>query len=111
MASSPTTSPRRTKPEHATEYLLKAAQTAARAVYARRMRRSSCIGRALGFLERMGDESGARDTLLRLALTHHLAFDYRAAGRAFGEAFAGALPRPAAGAERAYRLGDERVVA
>ena len=33
-------------------------------------------------------------TLLKIALTHHLAFDYRAANEAFREAFARPAPRP-----------------
>jgi ABC-type transport system substrate-binding protein/class 3 adenylate cyclase len=81
------------EPERATEYLLKAAN-AARAVFAED-EAIELYRRALGFLERMGDKSGARDTLLTIALTHHLAFDYPAANQAFCEAFAGAVPRPA----------------
>ena len=42
--------------------------------------------RALGFMERTGEEATARETLLKIGLTHHLAFDYRAANEAFGEA-------------------------
>jgi len=82
------------EPERAVEYLLKAAD-AARAVYAEdeaiRLYR-----RVLGFMERTGDEARARRTLLKVALTHHVAFDYSAANGAFSEAFA----RPAAAPER-----------
>ena len=45
-------------------------------------------------MERTGDEARARQTLLRIALTHHLAFDYPAANEAFGEAFARPAPAP-----------------
>ncbi|MEP6978089.1 MAG: ABC transporter substrate-binding protein [Thermoleophilia bacterium] len=78
------------EPERAVEYLLKAGN-AARAVYAEdeaiRLYR-----RALGFMERTGDEASGREILLKIALTHHLAFDYRAANEAFGEAFARPAP-------------------
>ena len=65
--------------ERAVEYLLKAGDTA-RAVYADD-EAIELYRRALGFMERTGDDSRARQTLLRIALTHHLAFDYRAAER------------------------------
>ena len=74
------------EPARAVEYLLKAGD-AARAVYAQ----DEAIAhyrRALDFMERTGDEGHARRTWLRLALTHHLAFDFHAASEAFGEAFA-----------------------
>jgi hypothetical protein len=79
------------EPERATEYLLKAAN-AARAAFAED-EAIELYRRALGFMERIGDEPGARDTLLKIALTHHL--DYRAANQALCEAFAGPVPRPA----------------
>jgi ABC-type transport system substrate-binding protein len=47
-------------------------------------------------MDRIGDDARARKTMLKIALTHHLAFDYRAANEAFGEAFA----RPARAPER-----------
>ena len=50
--------------------------------------------RALVFIERTGDEAQARQTLLKIGLTHHLAFEYAAADAAFGEAFARPAPTP-----------------
>jgi ABC-type transport system substrate-binding protein/class 3 adenylate cyclase len=79
--------------ERAVEYLLKAGD-AARSLYADD-EAIELYRRALGFMERTGDEAGARATLLKIALTHHLAFDYRAAREAFGEAFARRAPAPA----------------
>jgi ABC-type transport system substrate-binding protein/class 3 adenylate cyclase len=79
------------EPKRAIEYLLKAGD-AARAVYAE----DEAVGlyrRALDFMVRTGDEA-ARKTLLKIALSHHLAFDYRAANEAFGEAFAQPAPTP-----------------
>ena len=81
------------EPERAVEYLLKAGD-AARAVYAEE-EAIELYRRALGFMERTGDEAQARQTLLKIALTHHLAFDYRAANEAFSEAFARPAPAPA----------------
>jgi len=77
----------------AVEYLLKAGD-AARSLYADE-EAIELYRRALGFMERTGDETRARATLLKIALTHHLAFDYRAASEAFSEAFARAAPTPA----------------
>jgi ABC-type transport system substrate-binding protein/class 3 adenylate cyclase len=54
--------------------------------------------RALDFLDRLGDGRRARDTLLKIALTHHLAFDFEQADRAYGEAFKRRLPEPERGA-------------
>ena len=78
------------EPERAVEYLLKAGD-AARAIHAED-EALDLYRRALGFMERTGDVASARETLLKIALTHHIAFDYRAANEAFGQAFA----RPAA---------------
>jgi ABC-type transport system substrate-binding protein/class 3 adenylate cyclase len=78
------------EPERAVEYLLKAGD-AARAIHAQD-EALDLYRRALGFMERTGDVPSARETLLKIALTHHIAFDYRAANEAFGQAFA----RPAA---------------
>ena len=80
------------EPERAVEYLLKAGD-AARAAYAEE-EAIELYRRALGFMERTGDEARARATLLRIALTHHLAFDFRAANEAFGQAFARPAPVP-----------------
>jgi ABC-type transport system substrate-binding protein/class 3 adenylate cyclase len=80
------------EPTRAAEYLLKAGD-AARALYAEE-EAIALYRRTLAFLERTGDEAPARQTLLKLALTHHVAFDYRAANEAFGEAFARPAPAP-----------------
>jgi ABC-type transport system substrate-binding protein len=50
---------------------------------------------ALAFLDQLGDAERARKTLFKVALTHHLAFDFRAANEAFAEAFAIQAPPPA----------------
>lgn len=80
------------EPERAVEFLLKAGD-AARALYAE----DEAIGlyrRALGFMDRTRDQGRARETLLKIALTHHLAFEYAAANEAFGQAFARAESEP-----------------
>jgi predicted ATPase/class 3 adenylate cyclase len=74
------------EPARAVEYLLKAGD-AARTAHAQD-EAIELYRRALGFMERTGDEASARETLLRIGLTHHVAFDYRAANEAFSEAFA-----------------------
>jgi class 3 adenylate cyclase len=76
--------------ERAIEYLMKAGD-AARAVYAD-SEAIELYRRALSFMAR--DDTRARETLLRIGLTHHLAFDFGAANRAFAEAFS--LPPPPA---------------
>jgi ABC-type transport system substrate-binding protein/class 3 adenylate cyclase len=80
------------EPERAVEYLLKAGD-AARALYAEQ-EALEVYGRALAFMERTGDEARARETLLKIALTHHLAFDFRAARHAYDGAFSRRAPRP-----------------
>jgi ABC-type transport system substrate-binding protein/class 3 adenylate cyclase len=80
------------EPGRAVEYLLKAAD-AARAVYANQ-EGVELYRKALGFMERTGDDERARETLLKIALTHHLAFDFHRANAAFGEAFARRVPAP-----------------
>ncbi|MGH7340689.1 MAG: ABC transporter substrate-binding protein, partial [Candidatus Rokuibacteriota bacterium] len=80
------------EPKRAVEYLVRAGD-AARAVYAHE-EAIELYRRALGFMERTGDEALSRETLLKIGLTHHVAFDYRAANEAFGEAFARAAPKP-----------------
>src|SRR5207244_3886654 len=47
---------------------------------------------ALRFLDRLGEEERARRTLLKIALTHHLGFDFEAASATFEEAFARSAP-------------------
>ena len=44
-------------------------------------------GRARDFLVRLGDERRARETLFKIALAHHLAFDFERAEQAYDEAF------------------------
>ena len=58
----------------AIEYLLKAGDTA-RAVYANEQALEH-YGRALGFMRATGELQGMRKTLLKVALAHHLAFDF-----------------------------------
>src|SRR5262249_23662396 len=49
---------------------------------------------ALAFMEHTRDDRRARETLLKTALAHHLAFDYERANEAYREAFARPGPRP-----------------
>jgi ABC-type transport system substrate-binding protein/class 3 adenylate cyclase len=44
--------------------------------------------RAREFLSRLGDDRRSRETLFKIALVHHLAFDFAGAERAYDEAFA-----------------------
>lgn len=71
--------------EKAAEYLLKAGD-AARAVYADREALEHYRA-ARGFLARLGDERRARDTLFKMALAYHLAFDFEQAEEMYDEAF------------------------
>ena len=88
--------------ERAVEFLLRAGDAARTA--AANDEAITLYRRALTFMERTGDDDGARRILLRIGLSHHLAFDFGAAGEAFAEAFA--RPEP-----RAQRLEPtERVV-
>ncbi len=50
--------------------------------------------RARAFLARLGDERRSRETLFKIALVHHVDFDYRGAERAYDEAFACKAPLP-----------------
>jgi ABC-type transport system substrate-binding protein/class 3 adenylate cyclase len=80
------------EPERAARYLLEAGN-AARSVYAD----EEAIGhyrRALAFLDRLGEAGTARSVLFKIALAHHVAFDYEAAGEAWAEAFARPEPPP-----------------
>jgi ABC-type transport system substrate-binding protein/class 3 adenylate cyclase len=80
------------EPEKAARYLLEAGN-AARAVYAD----DEAIAhyrRALPFLDRLGDSGRARGVLFKIALAHHLAFDFEEANTAWAEAFARPEPRP-----------------
>ncbi|HSK15628.1 MAG TPA: ABC transporter substrate-binding protein [Gaiellaceae bacterium] len=73
------------EPEKAVEYLLKAGD-AARAVYADKEALEH-YSRARVFLARLGDERRARDTLFKMALAYHLAFDFEKAEEMYDEAF------------------------
>ncbi len=72
-------------PEKAADYLLKAGD-AARAIYADEEALEH-YRKARGFLARLGDERRARDTLFKMALTYHLAFDFENAEEMYDEAF------------------------
>ena len=83
------------EPEKAVEYLL-AAGDKARQLYADQEALDH-YRKARSFLARMGDERRARDTLFKMALAHHLAFDFEQAEEAYDEAFCCRvedLPRP-----------------
>ena len=73
------------EPERAARYLLEAGD-AARAVYADE-EAIAHYRRALSFLDRLGDARRARQVLFKIALAHHLAFDFEAANAAWAEAF------------------------
>ena len=73
------------EPEKAVEYLLKAGD-AARAIYADKEALEH-YRQARAFLARTQDERRARDTLFKMALTYHLAFDYEHAEEMYDEAF------------------------
>jgi ABC-type transport system substrate-binding protein/class 3 adenylate cyclase len=72
-------------PEKAVEYLLKAGDRA-RSIYADQEALEH-YRRARSFLARLGDEARARDTLFKMALTYHLAFDFEGAEEMYDEAF------------------------
>ena len=50
--------------------------------------------RARTFLARLNDERRSRETLFKIALVHHVDFDFRGAERAYDEAFACKAPQP-----------------
>ena len=78
--------------ERAIDYLIRAGD-AARAVYAGEEAIAS-YRRALSFLTSDLHDGRARQTLLKIAQTHHVAFDFRAANDALEEAFARPSPLP-----------------
>ncbi len=90
------------EPERAARYLLDAGN-AARDVYADQEAIAS-YRRALSFLDRLGDAGRSREVLFKIALTHHLAFDFEAADAAWAEAFTHPRPQPAAGPAPSERL-------
>ena len=100
------------EPERAVEYLLKAGD-AARAVYAED-EAVELYRRALGFMERTGDQAQAAETLLKIGLTHHLAFEYAPPTRRSARPSRHLRPRPrswsrASGSPgRCRRPGTER---
>jgi ABC-type transport system substrate-binding protein/class 3 adenylate cyclase len=73
------------EPEKAVDYLLKAGDQA-RAFYADKEALEHYRA-ARTFLARTGDERRARDTLFKMALTYHLAFDFEHAEEMYDEAF------------------------
>ncbi len=89
------------EPEKAVEYLLKAGDRA-RAIYADQEALEH-YSNARDFLVRTGDERRARDTLFKMALTHHVAFDFERAEELYDEAFCCRVPQSAR-LERTERL-------
>ena len=73
------------EPEKAVDYLLKAGDQA-RAFYADKEALEH-YRKARSFLAQTGDERRARDTLFKMALTYHLAFDFEHAEEMYDEAF------------------------
>jgi ABC-type transport system substrate-binding protein/class 3 adenylate cyclase len=74
------------EPAKAADYLLKAGD-AARRIFADE-EAVSHYRRALPFLDRLSETARARETLFKIALTHHLGFDFERANAAWQEAFA-----------------------
>jgi ABC-type transport system substrate-binding protein/class 3 adenylate cyclase len=73
-------------PGRAAEYLIRAGDDA-RAIYANQ-EAIRHYREAREFLGRMGDDRRSRETLFKIALVHHLAFNFAEAERAYDEAFA-----------------------
>jgi ABC-type transport system substrate-binding protein/class 3 adenylate cyclase len=71
--------------DKAVDYLLKAGDRA-RSIYADQEALEH-YRKARAFLARVGDEARARDTLFKMALTYHLAFDFESAEEMYDEAF------------------------
>jgi ABC-type transport system substrate-binding protein/class 3 adenylate cyclase len=80
------------EPDRAARYLLEAGN-AARSLYADE-EAIAHYRRALSFLDRLGDAQRARAVLFKIAVSHHLSFDFEAADAAWAEAFA--RPEPTA---------------
>ncbi len=73
-------------PARAAEYLIQAGDDA-RVIYANQ-EAIRHYRHAREFLGRMGDDRRSRETLFKIALVHHLAFNFAEAERAYDEAFA-----------------------
>jgi ABC-type transport system substrate-binding protein/class 3 adenylate cyclase len=73
------------EPEKAVEYLLKAGD-AARGIYADQ-EAVAHYRKARDFLARIGDDRRTRETLFKMALAYHLAFDFEKAEEMYDEAF------------------------
>jgi len=73
------------EPEKAADYLLKAGD-AARALHADQVALEH-YSQARTFLARIGDDRRTRDTLFKMALAYHLAFDFERAEEVLDEAF------------------------
>jgi ABC-type transport system substrate-binding protein/class 3 adenylate cyclase len=80
------------EPEKAARYLLEAGD-AARAVDAEDEAIAN-YRRAIPFLDRLGDSGRARAVFFKIALAHHLSFDFEAANSAWAEAFLRPEPPP-----------------
>jgi ABC-type transport system substrate-binding protein/class 3 adenylate cyclase len=80
------------EPEKAVEYLLKAGD-AARALYADQ-EAIEHYKKARKFLARLGDDRRTRDTLFKMALAYHLAFDFEKAEDVYDEAFCCRVDEP-----------------
>jgi ABC-type transport system substrate-binding protein/class 3 adenylate cyclase len=80
------------EPEKAARYLLEAGD-AARVVYADEEAIAQ-YRRALTFLDRLDDAGRARQVLFKIALSHHVAFDFEAANEAWIEAARHPEPPP-----------------
>jgi ABC-type transport system substrate-binding protein/class 3 adenylate cyclase len=80
------------EPEKAAEYLLKAGD-AARAVYAD-TEALEHYSKARSYLARLGDDRRMRETLFKMALAHHLAFDFEQAEEVYDEAFCCKVEEP-----------------
>jgi ABC-type transport system substrate-binding protein len=72
-------------PDKAVDYLLKAGDRA-RSIYADQEALEH-YRKARTFLGQVGDDARARDTLFKMALTYHLAFDFENAEEMYDEAF------------------------
>jgi ABC-type transport system substrate-binding protein/class 3 adenylate cyclase len=80
------------EPTKAADYLLRAGD-AARAVYADQ-EAVMHYERARSFLARTGDDTRSRETLFKIALAKHLAFDFAGAEDAYDEAFCCGVETP-----------------